>query len=107
MYFVNSFLLTSLHCLCAFFSQQIQQSKWQATQLTLDWRGSKHTTSLTLGNVDLVNGSGLAVTHYLQQVTKRLALGTELAYQYGPQVPGGHIAVHSVAGRYTGTFPQQ
>ncbi|KAG0718290.1 Mitochondrial import receptor subunit TOM40 1 [Chionoecetes opilio] len=81
---------------------QIQQSKWQATQLTLDWRGTNHTTSLTLGNVDLVNGSGVAVTHYLQQVTKRLALGTELAYQYGPQVPGGHIAVHSVAGRYTG-----
>lgn len=68
----------------------------------MDWRGADYTTSLTLGNIDVVNGSGVAVTHYLQQVTKNVALGTELAYQYGSQVPGGHIAVYSLAGRYTG-----
>ncbi|XP_071544847.1 mitochondrial import receptor subunit TOM40 homolog 1 [Panulirus ornatus] len=85
------------------FVAQIQQSKWQATQLTMDWRGADHTTSLTLGNIDMINGSGVAVTHYLQQVTKNIALGTELAYQYGSQVPGGHIAVYSLAGRYTGS----
>lgn len=50
----------------------------------------------------MINGSGVAVMHYLQQVTKKLALGTELAYQYGSQVPGGHIAVYSMAGRYSG-----
>ncbi|KAK4293554.1 hypothetical protein Pmani_017689 [Petrolisthes manimaculis] len=84
------------------FVAQIQQSKWQAAQLTLDYRGDNYTSSLTLGNIDLVNGSGVAVAHYLQRVTKGLALGTELAYQYGPQVPGGHIAVHSIAARYCG-----
>jgi len=41
------------------------------------------------------------VGHYLQSVTPKLALGAELAYQYGPQVPGGEIAVLSLAGRYT------
>ena len=50
----------------------------------------------------MIGGSGVAVAHYLQQVTQKLALGTELAYQFGPQVPGGHIAVHSVAARYSG-----
>ncbi|MCL4154666.1 UNVERIFIED_CONTAM: hypothetical protein GTU68_002547, partial [Idotea baltica] len=81
---------------------QIQQSKWQATQLTTDWRGKDFTASLTLGNIDVVNGSGVAVAHYLQKVSQRVDLGTEVAYQYGAQVPGGHIAVHSVAARYNG-----
>ncbi|XP_076028330.1 translocase of outer membrane 40 [Oratosquilla oratoria] len=84
------------------FVAQIQQSKWQATQLTTDWRGANATGSLTLGNIDLINSSGVAVAHYLQQVSKKVALGTELAYQYGAQVPGGQIAVHSLAFRYTG-----
>lgn len=29
-----------------------------------------------------------------------MALGAELAYQYGPNVPGGQIAVVSAVGRY-------
>jgi mitochondrial import receptor subunit TOM40 len=41
------------------------------------------------------------VCHYLQSVTKRVALGTELAYQYGPAVPGFHATVMNVAGRYS------
>lgn len=41
------------------------------------------------------------MTHYLQSITPSLALGGELAYQRGPGVPGGHIAVVSAAGRYT------
>lgn len=28
-------------------------------------------------------------------------MGTELAYQYGPNVPGGQIAIVSAVGRYT------
>lgn len=39
--------------------------------------------------------------HYLQSVTASLALGGELAYQRGPGVPGGQVAVVSAAGRYT------
>lgn len=40
--------------------------------------------------------------HYLQNVTPKLALGTEIAYQSSPQVPGGQIALLSLAARYTG-----
>ena len=41
------------------------------------------------------------VMHYLQSVTPSVALGGELAYQRGPAVPGGQVAVLSAAGRYT------
>lgn len=85
------------------FVAQIDGGKWQATQLTTDYRGSDNTASLTLGNIDILNGTGLAVAHYLQQVTPKLALGSELAYQYGPQIPGGHIALHSIAAKYAGS----
>lgn len=70
---------------------QIQESKCVATQFTTDYRGRDFTASLTLGNIDLINSAGVAVLHYLQGVTPRLALGGELAYQYGPQVPGSEI----------------
>jgi len=80
----------------------IQQSKWQATQVTTDYRGTDFTASLTLGNPDLVGGTGVMVAHYLQKVTSGLALGAELAYQVSPQIPGGHVGVLSAVGRYTG-----
>lgn len=47
---------------------------------------------------------GLVVAHYLQSVARRVALGAELAYQFGPQVPGNEIALLSVAGRYDGKY---
>lgn len=40
--------------------------------------------------------------HYLQNVTPNVAAGGEVAYQYGPGIPGGGIAVVSFVGRYTG-----
>lgn len=79
---------------------QIQSSKITAAQLTSDYRGDDFTFSLTFGNTNLINSSGVIVTHYLQSVTNSLAMGAELAYQYGHQVPGGQIAVVSAAGRY-------
>lgn len=84
------------------FATQIQNSKFTAAQLTTDYKGDDFTYSLTLGNVDVISESGVLVSHYLQSVTKSIALGAELAYQYGPSVPGGEIAVLSAAGRYTG-----
>ncbi|CAG2103252.1 unnamed protein product [Medioppia subpectinata] len=80
---------------------QIQDAKCVMAQLTTDYRGRDFTASLTLGNIDLINSSGVAVLHYLQNVSRRVALGGELAYQYGPQVPGNEIAVLSLAGRYS------
>lgn len=81
---------------------QVQDSRYAATQFTADYRGPTYTVSGTLGNIDLLGGSGVAVAHYLQNVVPTVALGAELAYQYGPHVPGGEIAVLSMAGRYTG-----
>ncbi|KAI1297243.1 Mitochondrial import receptor subunit TOM40 -like protein 1 [Halotydeus destructor] len=79
---------------------QIQESKCVNNQITADYRADNYTTSLTLGNCDLVNRSGISVLHYLQAVTPRVDLGAEIAYQQGPNVPGGGMAVVSVAGRY-------
>ena len=40
--------------------------------------------------------------HHLQSVAPNLAVGGEVAYQYGPGIPGGGIAVLSAVGRYSG-----
>ena len=58
------------------------------------------TPVLTCVSVSLI--SGLFVGQYLQRITSNLALGGELLYQFGPQVPGGEISVLSLAGRLTG-----
>jgi len=81
---------------------QIQQGKWQGCQLSGDYKGKDFTANLTLANPDLISGTGVGVLQYLQNVSKRLALGAELVYQSSPQLPGGHIAAVSVAGRYSG-----
>ncbi|EAT41347.1 AAEL007001-PA [Aedes aegypti] len=82
------------------FASQIQNQKVTAAQLTTDYKGQDFTASLTVGNPNILNNSGVMVAHYLQAVTNKLALGGELAYQYGPQVPGGQIAIMSAAARY-------
>jgi mitochondrial import receptor subunit TOM40 len=67
--------------------------------MSTDYRGDDFTASLTVGNPNILNNSGVLVAHYLQSVTKQLALGGELAYQYGPAVPGGQIAILSAAAK--------
>lgn len=52
-----------------------------------------------MANPDIINASGVVVLHYLQAVTARLALGSELAYQKGPGIPGGEIALLSAAAK--------
>ncbi|XP_074652355.1 mitochondrial import receptor subunit TOM40 homolog 1-like [Tubulanus polymorphus] len=86
---------------CKFMSQ-IQGGKMVTSQLSTDYRGKDFTASVTLGNIDIVNESGIVVSQYLQNVTSKLALGAELLYQYGPQVPGSEITVLTLAGRYLG-----
>ena len=46
--------------------------------------------------------AGVMVAQYLQNVTRRLALGSELLYQYGQTVPGNEIAIYTMVGRYSG-----
>ena len=67
---------------------QIAESKWKSLQLTTDYKGEDFTASLTMGNPDLLGGTGMGILHYLQSVTPKLALGAELAYQAAPQIPG-------------------
>ncbi|CAG0918770.1 unnamed protein product [Notodromas monacha] len=81
---------------------QIQRSKYQATKLAADYMGDDFTASITLGNIDVLKGSGVVVGHYLQKITKSTSLGSEIAYQCGPMIPGGQLAVVSLAARYSG-----
>ncbi|XP_072390894.1 mitochondrial import receptor subunit TOM40 homolog 1 [Diabrotica undecimpunctata] len=83
------------------FGAQVQNSKFQVGQLTMNYRGSDYTASCTVANPDVINSSGIVVLHYLQAVTAKLALGTELAYQRGPSIPGGEIALLSAAAKYS------
>lgn len=83
------------------FAAQVQDSKYTVSQLTLDYRGLDFTASSTFANMDLFSGSGVAVFHYLQNVSPTVALGAEMLYQRGPQIPGGELAMLSLAGRYT------
>lgn len=80
---------------------QVQECKLTTTQGTVEYKGSDYTAALTFAKPDLNDKSAVIVGHYLQSVTKRLALGAELVYQSGMRVMGGEIAIASAAGRYT------
>ncbi|CAH0547860.1 unnamed protein product [Brassicogethes aeneus] len=83
------------------FGAQVQGSQFTVGQLTLNYKGDDFTSSCTVANPDIINGSGVLVLHYLQAITPNLALGSELAYQKGSGIPGGEIALLSVASKYT------
>uniref|UniRef100_UPI0012941617 mitochondrial import receptor subunit TOM40 homolog n=1 Tax=Lonchura striata TaxID=40157 RepID=UPI0012941617 len=78
---------------------QTQQAKFVNWQVDGEYRGGDFTAALTLGNPDILMGSGILVAHYLQSVTPQLALGAELVYH---RRPGEEGAVLSLAGRYSG-----
>uniref|UniRef100_A0AC35F4Z0 Uncharacterized protein n=1 Tax=Panagrolaimus sp. PS1159 TaxID=55785 RepID=A0AC35F4Z0_9BILA len=83
-------------------SHTIQKNQIAGAQGTLERRGKLSTYGLMLGNIDLVNQSGVAVGHILRRITERLDLGAELVYQYDKkQLPGGQISALSYALRYT------
>uniref|UniRef100_H3B2P0 Translocase of outer mitochondrial membrane 40 n=1 Tax=Latimeria chalumnae TaxID=7897 RepID=H3B2P0_LATCH len=77
---------------------QTQQSKFMNWQADVEYRGDDFTAAVTLGNPDVLVGSGILVSHYLQSVTPSLALGGELVYH---RRPGEEGAVLSLAGKYT------
>lgn len=51
------------------FASQIQNQKVTAAQLTTDYKGQDFTASLTVGNPNILNNSGVMVAHYLQAVS--------------------------------------
>ncbi|MBN3284902.1 TOM40 protein, partial [Polyodon spathula] len=79
---------------------QTQQSKFVNWQVDGEYRGEDFTAAVTLGNPDIIVGSGILVAHYLQSITPALALGGELVYH---RRPGEEGTVMSLAGRYTGS----
>ncbi|XP_064204721.1 mitochondrial import receptor subunit TOM40 homolog [Anguilla rostrata] len=79
---------------------QTQQQKFVNWQCDAEFRGEDFTATVTLGNPDVLVGSGIVVAHYLQSITPSLALGGELVYH---RRPGEEGTVMSLAGRYTGS----
>uniref|UniRef100_A0A3Q2I9Z0 Translocase of outer mitochondrial membrane 40 n=1 Tax=Equus caballus TaxID=9796 RepID=A0A3Q2I9Z0_HORSE len=77
---------------------QTQQSKFVNWQVDGEYRGSDFTAAVTLGNPDVLVGSGVLVAHYLQSITPCLGLGGELVYH---RRPGEEGTVMSLAGKYT------
>ncbi|KFO33598.1 Mitochondrial import receptor subunit TOM40 like protein [Fukomys damarensis] len=77
---------------------QTQQSKFVNWQVDGEYRGADFTAAITLGNPDVLVGSGILVAHYLQSITPCLALGGELVYH---RRPGEEGTVMSLAGKYT------
>jgi mitochondrial import receptor subunit TOM40 len=84
------------------FGTQVLNNKFATYQFSGDWRAKDWTASLAIVNPNLFNESGIAVLHFLQGVTPRIALGAELMYQQSPQIPGGSATLLSGSARYTG-----
>ncbi|XP_054903007.1 mitochondrial import receptor subunit TOM40 homolog [Poeciliopsis prolifica] len=80
-------------------AMQTQQHKFVNWQCDFEYRGQDFTSAVTLGNPDVLVGSGIVVAHYLQSVTPALVLGGELVYH---RRPGEEGTVTSLLGRYTG-----
>ncbi|OWK50921.1 Mitochondrial import receptor subunit TOM40B [Lonchura striata] len=77
---------------------QTQRSRFVTWQFDAEYRGDESTAALTLGNPDLLAGSGILVAHFLQSVTARLVLGAELVYH---RRPGEEGAILTLAGKYS------
>uniref|UniRef100_A0A671PSP4 Probable ATP-dependent RNA helicase ddx6 n=2 Tax=Sinocyclocheilus anshuiensis TaxID=1608454 RepID=A0A671PSP4_9TELE len=79
---------------------QTQQHKFVNWQCDAEYRGDDFTAAVTLGNPDVLVGSGILVAHYLQSLSPALVLGGELVYH---RRPGEEGTVTSFVGRYTGS----
>jgi mitochondrial import receptor subunit TOM40 len=67
----------------------------------LEYRTDDCTMALTLANPDFAKLHGTVVLHYLQAVTPRITLGTEVACLRSSLVPGGQQTVMCVAFRHS------
>nr|XP_021401767.1 mitochondrial import receptor subunit TOM40B isoform X2 [Lonchura striata domestica] len=72
---------------------QTQRSRFVTWQFDAEYRGDESTAALTLGNPDLLAGSGILVAHFLQSVTARLVLGAELVYHRRPGEEGAILTL--------------
>ncbi|XP_051999762.1 mitochondrial import receptor subunit TOM40 homolog [Xyrauchen texanus] len=80
-------------------AMQTQQQKFVNWQCDAEYRGEGFTAAVTVGNPDVLVGSGILVAHFLQSLSTALVLGGELVYH---KRPGEEGTVTSLVGRYTG-----
>uniref|UniRef100_UPI00358EB400 mitochondrial import receptor subunit TOM40 homolog isoform X5 n=1 Tax=Myxine glutinosa TaxID=7769 RepID=UPI00358EB400 len=78
---------------------QTHEEKFETWQGTLEKRGRDHTISLTVGNPNVIEGTGVAVLHFLQTISPCLSLGGEMVYHRQGNSEGAFV---TAAARYSG-----
>nr|CAB3267165.1 mitochondrial import receptor subunit TOM40 homolog [Phallusia mammillata] len=76
---------------------QMAGPKFQSIQLGTDLFLKDSTISVVTADPDPLNGTGMLIVHYLQAITPRISMGSELLYQRGG---GRQQAMLTLAGRY-------
>ncbi|XP_034950465.1 mitochondrial import receptor subunit TOM40 homolog 1-like [Chelonus insularis] len=80
---------------------QMVDDRCVTSSSTIEYRSDDATTSIILADPDFLKQSGTLVFHYLQALTSRLTLGTEIAFHRSRNVPGGQQSIMTVAMRYS------
>ncbi|XP_011699258.1 PREDICTED: mitochondrial import receptor subunit TOM40 homolog 1-like [Wasmannia auropunctata] len=83
------------------FATQIVGKRYKAFSSGLEYRSDDCTVALTLANPDPARLHGTVVLHYLQAITPRITLGTEIACLRGSLIPGGQQTVMCAAFRHS------
>lgn len=68
------------------FQAQSREGKWAGGQIEGFYTGSNWAGSIKLVNIDPFHDSGIVVFNYFQRVSKHLAMGGEMMYQYNEGV---------------------
>ncbi|KAL6259926.1 hypothetical protein P5V15_009836 [Pogonomyrmex californicus] len=80
---------------------QIVGKRYRAFSSGLEYRSDDCTLAFTLANPDFARLHGTLVLHYLQAVTPRITLGTEIACLRGSLIPGGQQTLMCAAFRHS------
>ncbi|XP_032436241.1 mitochondrial import receptor subunit TOM40B isoform X2 [Xiphophorus hellerii] len=79
---------------------QTHQQTFVTWKADAEFRGEDFTAAVAFTNPDVLDDSGMVITHYLQSVTPALAMGGQLVYR---RRPGDEASFLSLVGRYTGS----
>ncbi|XP_008553163.1 mitochondrial import receptor subunit TOM40 homolog 1-like [Microplitis demolitor] len=80
---------------------QMVKGKCVTASSTAEYRSDDSTLSLIIADPDIMKQSGTFVLHYLQALSSRLTLGTEIAIHRSKYVPGGQQSIMTFAARYS------
>jgi mitochondrial import receptor subunit TOM40 len=64
------------------YQGQVGSRDQDVAMAEFDFRGADYTAAVKVQNPDIVNEGGTWIAQYMQSITKKLALGGELIYQY-------------------------